>query len=115
MTITTTRAEIEEFLALPRLAIVGVSRDEKEFGGALFRDLLQRGYQVVPVNPHVDNIAGAQCYARVQDITPPVDGALLLTAPRFNEAVAEDCAEAGVKHVWFYGVGDRSQENAVCY
>jgi acyl-CoA synthetase (NDP forming) len=111
MTTSTTRADINQFLALPRLAIVGASRDEKELGGGLFRDMLRWGYQVVPVNPHVDTIAGAPCYARVQDITPAVDGALLLTAPRLNAAIVEDCAQAGVKQVWFYGVGERSQEN----
>jgi hypothetical protein len=48
----------------------------------------------------------------VQDITPPVQGALLLTPPSANEQVVRDCAEAGIRLVWFYGVGDRSKENA---
>ncbi len=32
------------------------------------------------------------CYARVQDIQPPVDGALLMTKPENTEEVVADCA-----------------------
>ncbi len=108
----TTRAVIDEFLAQKRVAIVGVPRDPKEFGSGLFREFRQRGYNVFPVNPKADTIEGERCYKRVQDIQPPVEAAMLLTSPNKTEEVARDCAAAGVKYVWFYGVSDRSAENA---
>jgi predicted CoA-binding protein len=109
---TTTRAEIEEFLAHRRLALVGVPRNPQEFGNHLYRDLRRLGYEAIPVNPGAQTIEGDRCYPRVQEIAPRVDAALLLTAPGLNERIAADCAEAGVKRIWFYGVGDRSAENA---
>lgn len=111
------RQEIEAFWATPRLAVVGIPRDAKEFGQTLFADLRKWGYDAVPVSPHLTSVGDAQAYARVQDIQPGVDAALLLTAPGLNEQIVRDCAAAGVKRVWFYGVSDRSAENqaAIAY
>jgi predicted CoA-binding protein len=48
-------------------------------------------------------------FARVQDIQPPVDGALLMTSPTVTEAVVKGCAECGIKRVWMRkGVGEGS-------
>jgi hypothetical protein len=108
---TGVRGEIDAFFASPRLAIVGVPRDPKEFGQRLYSDLRSWGYDAVAVSPHLETIGDAPAYKRVQDIPAPVDGALLLTSPVVNEQIARDCAEAGIKRIWFYGVSDRSSEN----
>jgi uncharacterized protein len=96
------RDEIEEFLKQKRVALVGVSRNEKDFTRDLFREFVKRGYDAVPVNPSSEAIDGRPCFHRVQDISPPVDGVLLLTAPKQTEAVVLDCAEAGVPRIWMY-------------
>ena len=99
----TTRGQIDAFLGLRRIAVVGVSRDPKEFSYTLWQELRQRRYEAVPVNPATDRIDDQACYARVQDIVPPVEGALLLTTPRVTEQVVRDCAQAGIGRVWMYG------------
>lgn len=112
MTVTT-RQDIDDFLCQRRLAVVGVSRNARDFTRAMFRELLQRGYDLVPVNPQAREIEGRTCFARVQDIAPPVSAALLLTPPHVTEQVVRDCAEAGIKHLWLHrggGVGAVSQE-----
>ncbi|HEV2495239.1 MAG TPA: CoA-binding protein [Terriglobia bacterium] len=103
---TTTRSEIDDFLAQKRLAMVGVSKDPKDFSRGLFRDLRRRGYDMVPVNPGIAEVEGARCFPRLQDVTPPVDGALVMTPAAKSEQVARDCAEAGIARVWLHrGVG----------
>lgn len=96
------RDDIEDFLKQKRLALVGVSRNERDFTRVLFRDFLRRGYDAVPVNPACEAVDGRACFHRVQDITPPVDGALLLTPPAKTESIAMDCAEAGIRRIWMY-------------
>ena len=96
------RDEIDDFLKQKRLALVGVSRTEGDFTRLLFRDFVQRGYDAVPVNPASEAIDGRPCFHRVQDVTPPVDGALLLTSPATTESVVMDCAEAGIPRIWMY-------------
>ena len=98
---------IDEFLALKRMAFVGVSHNEHDFSRKLFRELLVRGYDVVPVNPNALHIEGQRCFARVQDIAPSVEGALLMTSQLVTRAVVRDCAEAGIHRIWMYGGGGK--------
>ena len=98
---------IEDFLAQKRIAMVGVSRRPKDFSATLFEELCRRGYDVVPVNPNASEALGRRCFARVQDIQPAVDGALLMTSPNVTESVVSDCADAGIRRVWLYRAGGR--------
>jgi predicted CoA-binding protein len=98
---------IEDFLAHKRIAMVGISRDPKNFSVTLFEEFRRRGYDVVPVNPHVPELFGQRCFARVQDIQPPVQAALLITAPEITDIVVKDCAQAGIGKVWMYGAGGK--------
>ena len=93
---------IEDFLAQKRIAMVGVSREAEDFSAMLFEELCRRGYDVVPVNPGVRELFGRTCFARVQDIQPAVDAALLMTSASVTEAVVADCVEAGIRRVWMY-------------
>jgi predicted CoA-binding protein len=91
-----------EFLTLKRIALVGISRNEKDFSRGIFRDLVRRGYDVVPVNPALAEVEGRPCHARIQGVRPPPEVALLLTSPQGSEQVVRDCLEAGVRRVWMH-------------
>lgn len=101
----TTIAEIRDFLALGRIALVGLSRDPKDFSRMLFREMCAKGYDMVPVNPAAAELETRPCFAHVQEIDPPVEGALLMTAARDTERVVRDCAEAGIRRVWMHRGG----------
>ena len=108
---------IEDFLAQKRIAMIGVSRNPKDFSSALFEELRKRGYDMVPVNPKVSAVLGQPCYARVQDIQPPVDAALLMTTPEITDEVVTDCADAGIRRIWMYRAGGKGavSEKAVAF
>lgn len=102
----TSMQQIQDFLGLKRFAFVGVSRQPADFSRILFREFLARGYQAVPVNPDAGEIDGQLCFARLQEIQPPVEGALFMTAPAVTDALVRDCEGAGIKRVWmFRGAG----------
>jgi uncharacterized protein len=98
---------IGDFLAQKRIAVVGISRSPADFSVTLFDEFCRRGYDMVPVNPNAEEIQGRRCFARVQDIQPPVDGVLLMTSPAVTDAVVCDCDEAGVRRIWMYRAGGR--------
>ena len=98
----TTMESVQDFLGQKRLAVVGVSKQSGDFSRMLFRELRQRGYDAVPVNPGTSDIEGDRCFPRVQDIDPPVDNALLMTNQAVTETVVRDCIAAGVKRIWLY-------------
>jgi predicted CoA-binding protein len=99
---------IEDFLAQKRIALIGASREPKSFSIMLLKEFVRRGYEVVPVNPRTPNVLGRTCYARVQDIQPRVEGALLLTSPEVTETVVGECAKAGIPRIWIYGANGKS-------
>ena len=98
----TVRERIDAFLGAKRLAVVGVSRNPKDFSRSLYAELRKQGYELVPVNPNAGEIDGQTCFARVRDIAPPVEGALLMTAGSVTDEALRDCLAAGVKRVWLY-------------
>lgn len=110
---TATLKEVQNFLDLKRLAFVGISRNPQDFSRGLYKDLQQRGYDLVPVNPNVQEIDGKPCFKQVQDIYPPVEGVIIMTPPEVTEQVVQDCARAGIKHIWLHrggGVGAVSEK-----
>ncbi len=94
--------QIQEFLGRKRFAVIGVSRDSKDFTRRLFREFRTRGYDAVPVNPAVSEVDGVPCFPSVAGIPQPVEAALLMTKPAVTDEVVKQCAEAGVRDVWMY-------------
>jgi hypothetical protein len=101
---TTTR-DVEDFLALKRIAMVGVSRDPKDFSRHLFREMCSRGYDMVPVNWMATEIDGRESFQCLQAVRPSVEGVLIMTPARETIRVVRDCAETGIKNVWVYRAG----------
>lgn len=102
-----------EFLGHRRIALVGLARDERSFSRMVFRELLRRGYDVVPVHPALAEAEGRRCFPRVQEIQPPVEGALVMTPPSRSADVIRDCVAAGVRRIWMHrggGAGCSSAE-----
>jgi uncharacterized protein len=102
---STKLADINDFLAHRRIAMVGVSRNPQDFSRALFREMRAKGYEIVPVNPLTDEVEDQKSFARVQDIVPQVEGVLIVTSPSQTEQVVRDCAEAGIRNVWMHSGG----------
>ncbi|HET8542297.1 MAG TPA: CoA-binding protein [Anaeromyxobacter sp.] len=94
--------EARAFLGARRIAVVGVSRNARDFSRAVLHELAVRGHDVAPVNPALAEAEGLRCYARVQDVSPPADAALLMTPPAQTERVLRDCVAAGVRRVWLH-------------
>ena len=46
-----TAKQIEQFLAQLDFAVVGVSRNPKQFGHIVYKKLKENGLKVIPVNP----------------------------------------------------------------
>ena len=101
----TTIREVEDFLALHRIAMVGVSRNPKDFSRNLFREMCDRGYDMVPVNRMAKEIESRECLPSVRAATTPVEGVLVMTPASETLAVVQECADAGIQNVWLYRAG----------
>jgi len=102
-----------EFLALPRLAVVGVSRNGDTAANYVFRKLRDMGRDVFPVNPNTEEAEGARSYPDLQSIPGGVDGVVVATHPRVSADIVSECVKLGIQHVWLhrsFGQGSVSPE-----
>jgi hypothetical protein len=93
---------VAEFLAGRRFAVAGVSRSGKQAANAVFRKLRDCGYQVVPINPHADQLEGTVCYPDLASVPGTIDGLLIVTHPTVAADLVRQAGACGIKHVWFH-------------
>lgn len=91
---------IQEFVDCKRIAVVGVSRSERKFGSAAYKELRQRGYDVVPVHPEMASFQGDRCYPALGAIQQRVEGLLVVVAPERVGEVLREATMAGISKVW---------------
>ncbi len=91
---------IEGFIQGKRIAVVGVSRSGQKFGNIAYQELKSRGYQVFPVHPEAQELAGDRCYPNLAALQGQVDGVLVCVPAQPAEAVLREAAQAGLKKVW---------------
>ena len=101
---TTLETKVHEFLALKRVAIAGVSRDNSHHpvGNLIYRRLKKTGHDVFAVNPHMQTFEGESCYPDLKSIPGGVDGVVIITRPEVTKRIVEGCDEIGVRHVWMH-------------
>jgi predicted CoA-binding protein len=100
--ISTSRIAIDNFLRLRRIAVVGVSRNEKDFSRMLWNELRKRGYDLVPVNRNANRIDGLPAYSDISSIDPAPEGVLLMVPPVESLDAVRQAVRSGVKGIWFY-------------
>lgn len=97
-----TKKTIDDFLAVKRIAVIGMSRNAGDYSRMLMKEFSAAGYEIIPVNPAAEEIAGARCFARVENIAPVPARVIIILPPDKAEQAVIDCAEAGVKDIWLH-------------
>jgi predicted CoA-binding protein len=95
-----TITSINEFLSQKSLAVVGISRTGKKFSNIGYKELKSKGYNLFPVNPKAENIAGEKCYPNLNSLPEKVAAVLVITKPHETEKIVRDAHKLGIKHIW---------------
>lgn len=109
-----TMAEIRDFLAQPKIAVVGVSRDDKKFGTRVYHELESKGYQLFPVNPAMDTFNGETCYPSLRALPEAIEAALVVVPPANCLQVVQDAHHAGIKRLWLQQGASSPEALAYC-
>ena len=93
---------VKDFLAVKRIAVVGVS-DKRETGcNQAYRKFKEAGYAVSAVNPRITSFEGDTCYPDLGSIPERPEAVFILTNPEITLQVVQQCVDLGVKHVWMH-------------
>jgi len=95
-----TQQQITDFLANKPIAMAGVSRNPKKFGYTAFKELREKGLDLVPINPNADEIDGIQVYPSVNDIPQEIKALLVVTNKEQTAEVIKSARKKGIKHIW---------------
>jgi predicted CoA-binding protein len=95
-----TLKQIEEFLASEPIAMVGVSRNPRKFGFTAFRELKEKGMNIIPVNPHAVLIHASKVFPDIKSLPAGVKGLLVMTPKSETAGVVREAREKGINQIW---------------
>jgi predicted CoA-binding protein len=101
--------QIQSFLDSRPIALVGVSRNPKKFGYSVFKELKEKGLNLIPVNPHAEEILGTKSYPNVKMLPSDVQGIIVLTKKDKTHSVIKEAKEKGIKQIWIQQMADSKE------
>jgi uncharacterized protein len=104
-----TLKQITEFLDCQPIALVGVSRNPKKFGYSAFKELKEKGMNLIPVNPEAIEIMGEKSYQSVKNLPSNVQGIIVLTKKDVTASVIREAKEKGIKQIWIQQMADSKE------
>lgn len=99
---TTFKESAEDFLALKRIAVAGVSRAGQSPANLIYRRLRDSGHQVFAVNPNAEMVEGDSCYRNLASIPGGMDGVVIATHPRVTPKIVQECITLGILRIWMH-------------
>jgi len=100
--------QIEEFLASDPVAMAGVSRNPKKFGFAAFRELKEKGMNIIPVNPNATEIHGEKVYPDIKSLPDNVRSLIIMTAKQKTTGIIKEAREKGIRQIWIQQMAESS-------
>jgi len=82
-------------------AIVGATINQEKYGYKILVDLKNKGYNVIPINPKYDEVAGLKCYPDLMSIDDRPDVVVLVVGEKNAERVVQDCVDSDLDKIWF--------------
>ena len=93
--------EIRKMYNFKNIAVVGMSRDPVKAAHFVPKYMIERGYNIIPVNPSANEILGKRTYAKVSDIKSQVDIIDVFRPSEDVYSVVEDSVKKpSVKVIW---------------
>jgi uncharacterized protein len=96
-----TDEQIRKIYNFKNIAVVGMSRDPGKAAHSVPKYMIERGYNVMPVNPSAVEILGRRTFSRVSDIKSQVD---IIDVFRRSEdvypVVEDSIRKPGIRVIW---------------
>lgn len=95
------RPEIKEILAnSKRIAVVGLSNNPERTSYMVAEAMQNAGYEIIPVNPVIDEVLGNKAVSSLQEIEGSVDIVNVFRKSEFLPEIAKAAVEIDAKVFW---------------
>jgi predicted CoA-binding protein len=96
-----TDEEIRKVYNFRNIAVVGMSRDPAKAAHSVPKYMMERGYNIIPVNPMASEILGRKTYSYVSDIKSQIDIIDVFRPSKDVYPVVEDSIKKpGISVIW---------------
>ena len=104
--------EIKEVYKLKNIAIVGMSPSEGKPSHYVPKYLIEKGYNVIPVNPNYSEIQKKKSYGKVSEIQDMVDIVdIFRKSEDVLQVIKESIDKEGIKVIWMQkGIHNKEAE-----
>ncbi len=93
-----------------KVAVVGASIDSEKYGHKVFKFLLDRSFEVLPVNPKYDEILGVKVYPVVESLPVDADVVDIVVPPAVGMKIVEQISNLNYKPLIWLQPGAESEE-----
>lgn len=83
-----------------RIAVVGLSDEPHRASFGVASYLLRHGYEIIPVNPTIDEVLGLGAYPSLADVPGDIDLVDVFRRREYLADVAQQAAAAGARGLW---------------
>ncbi|OEF96900.1 CoA-binding protein [Vulcanibacillus modesticaldus] len=102
MSLLKTDDQIKELIQeSKRIAIVGLSNKSERDSYRVAKYLLDKGFEIIPVNPTVDEVLGIKAVGSLKEIEGQVDMVDVFRKPDQVMPIVEEAIAIGAKSIWF--------------
>jgi uncharacterized protein len=92
--------DVKAILALRTWAVVGCSPEPWRPSHDVARFMIGRGYELIPVNPNVEEVLGRACHASLADVPTPLDVVDIFRRSSEAGRHVDEAIAVGAKAVW---------------
>src|SRR5690242_7555694 len=82
------------------IAVVGLSSKKFRPSHGVAEYMQSQGYRIIPVNPNEAEVLGERSYARLEDISEPIDIVDIFRRSEFVMPIVEAAIKIGAKSIW---------------
>ena len=85
-----------------KIAVVGISNDPKRASNGVSRYMLRQGYEIIPVNPQIEEFEGIPAYPDLDSIPDEagIEVVNIFRRPEHVPEVVEAAIRKGAKAIW---------------
>jgi uncharacterized protein len=94
-------SELRKIYDLKNVAVVGISKNEEKAAHYVPKYLIERGYNVIPVNPTISQIIGRRSHQSIADVQEDIDIVDVFRKSEDVPAIVMDAIKKkGIKVIW---------------
>ncbi len=95
-------------------AIVGATDNPQKYGHTVCTDLMQKGYNIIPINPKRETVCNKKAYPTLSAVDERIDVVVFVVPPHTTESIMQEVVALAISRVWMQPGSESDRAIALC-